>query len=163
MTVSPTAAAALAKNELAVGAHIEDYLTALGILNKRALGNGNDNVLTALAVHLTRHTVLSVFSNEFALIAEGKKGVCTVVNSENNISATAAVAAIGTTGTDVLFSMEGDGTVSAVTRLNVNLNIIYKHILHLCGIIAALSDNDSYGSTVKAEGIAQAVFNISAV
>ena len=60
---------------------------------------------------------------------------------------------------------DGDSSVTAVARLNVNFNIIYKHTLILClsGIVAALPDDYLNGSPLEAKGITQAVFNITSV
>ena len=79
-------------------------------------------------MHFTRHAVLTVLGNELTLVAEGEKGVCALVNSKNDIAASAAVTAVGTARRNVLFSMEGNGTVTAIACLDINFNIIYKHI-----------------------------------
>ena len=69
VSVSEATASALTENEFAVGAHIEDYLAALGILNKRTLRNGDNDICPALAVHLTGHTVRAVLGNKLSFIS----------------------------------------------------------------------------------------------
>ena len=63
-------------------------------------------------------------------------------------------------------TVEGNGTVTAVTRLYVYFDIINKHWrppLHSRGFVTLLSYNHTDGSTRKAEGVTKAVFKISAV
>ena len=106
-----------------------DYLARFGIFDKCSRGDGYYNVLSAFSVHFRALAVFAVLGCKFALIAECKKGVCTLVNSDDNITAPAAVAAIRTACGYIFLAAEGNGTVTAVACLYVNFNFIYKHII----------------------------------
>ena len=127
VSVAPAAASALAEHVFLGVCHIEDYLTGINVADESSLGYGDDNVGAGLAVLLATHTVCAVLGHEFSLVSEGEKGVRALVNAEDYIAAATAVAAVGTARGDVFFSMEGNGTVTAVACLNINFYIVDKH------------------------------------
>ena len=69
-------------------------------------GDGDYNILAASAVHFRALTVFAVLGCEFALITECKKGVCTLVNFDDDITASAAVTAVRTACGYVFFAAE---------------------------------------------------------
>ena len=164
MPVSSTASAALADNVLIRHCHIVYDLSACGILYERSRRNGDYGIGSAFSVLFTTRSVITVFRDEFSLIAEREKRICSRVHLEYNISTSAAVAAVGTARINVFFSMEGYGTVPTVACLQVNFDIIYKHSDLLlsggyCGnllgslFITLLPYHELYWSSDEAKGI----------
>ena len=129
MPVTPAAAPAFAEDEILVGGHILDDFAALGIAHQRSGRHGNHRVLARRAVHLARLAIAAVFGNELALIAEGEQRVGALVDTQDDIAAPAAVAAVGSARGNIFFAAEGHGTVAAVPRLDIDFYMIDKHIL----------------------------------
>ena len=129
MPVAPAAAPAFAEDEVLVGGHILDDFAALGVAHQRSWRHGNHRVLARGAVHLARLAVSAVFGDEFALVAEGKQGVGALVDAQDDVAAPAAVTAVGSARGDIFFAAEGDGAVSAVSRLDIDFYMIDKHIV----------------------------------
>ena len=129
MPVAPAASTALAayKIRAVILGHIVNYLAACGVLYKRSGGNGYHKVLGGLAEEFVALAVLTVARDKFVLITESKQGIGALVNAENYASALAAVAAVGAAVRNVFLTVKGYRAVSAVARLNVNFNVIYKH------------------------------------
>jgi hypothetical protein len=80
-------------------------------------------------VELGSHAVAAVTRNEFTLISECKQGIRARINTENYISAVSAVSTRGAACRNVFLSVKGYSAVSAVTCLNIDFYLVYKHIV----------------------------------
>ena len=128
MTVAKSAAtAATAKIIRAViFGHIMNNLPRFGLFYERSRRDENDKIGGGGAVELGALAVAAVSCHKFALVAEGKKGVRALVNAENDVAAMATVTAVGAAVRDVLFPMEGNCAVAAVSCLEINFYVIDK-------------------------------------
>ena len=131
MSVSPAAAAALAADKVraVVVRHIVNYLSALGILDKRSLGNENYQVLCGRAVELGTLAVLSVLRDKFMLILKCEERIRARINTENYVSAMTTVSAVRSAVRNVFLASEGHRAISAVSRFYKYSYVIYKHTL----------------------------------
>ena len=80
-------------------------------------------------MELSALAVAAVLSDELVAVFKCEQGVDTGVNAEDDASAVTAVAAVGTAVRNVFLAVERDRAVAAVACLNVNSDVIYKHIL----------------------------------
>ena len=72
--------------------------------------------------------VCAVFCHKFAAILEVQKGVLALVSDKDNTAALAAVSAVGAALSHVLFSVERNAAVSAVTGFYIDITFICEHI-----------------------------------
>jgi uncharacterized protein (UPF0333 family) len=63
----------------------------------------------------------------FSFVAEVRKGGKVVINLKNNVSASATVATVGTACVNVFFTVECNGTITAVTCNYSYFCFINKH------------------------------------
>ena len=110
---------------------VGDDLAGFDVFYDSADGNTDDEVLTALAVHLFAHALCTVLRNELVLESEVLKARQIRCGLQNNISAIAAVTTVGSAVGNVLLGMEAEAAVTAVSRFNINLRVIYKHLILL--------------------------------
>ena len=75
MLVAPTAATALAEDEVLVSRHIVNDLAGFNIAKQCAAGNKDDSIHTVCTVEFSACAISAVFSDEFALVTECQKGV----------------------------------------------------------------------------------------
>ena len=114
VAVAPAALATAAEDiGLAVG-HILDDLAGLGIPDQSATGDLDGKALAVLAALAGAHTVHAVFGGVLALVAEIHQGGEVIVHLQDDMTAIAAVTAVGTTGGNVLLAVEGNTAVAAV-------------------------------------------------
>src|SRR5699024_7030402 len=91
-----------------------------------------DKVFCALAKAVLRTSVCAVFRAILSLKAEINERVHVVINHEHHISALSAVSAVRTACGYILFSVEGNAAVAAVSCRNGYLYFIYKHTSTSC-------------------------------
>jgi hypothetical protein len=129
MAVAPTAASALAEDEIraVVLRHIVNDLVGFGVLKECSGRNYYDAVLARGTVEFLSAAVSAVLGRKLALKAVVKKGINVRVNADDHVSAVTAVTAVGTSVIYVFFASEGNGTVSAVSCPDVNGYSVYKH------------------------------------
>ena len=169
MTVAPTAASALAKDEVCavVLRHIVNDLVGFGVLEKCSGGDDKDAILTRCAVKLLAAAVCAVLSLKLAGVAVIEKGVDVGVNADDHVTSVTSVASVGTAVVYVFFTSEGNGTVTAVAGSDMDCYSVYKHlctsVVRLIVIVALFADDELDGSALEAEGIAQAVFDVSLI
>ena len=87
------------------------------------------NRLLAAAAMVTKGNIVADIGCDHAYtsIYLCQEGIAPRVNSENYISAVTSVASVRPAVRNVFFSVKGNGSVSAVSCLYVNSNVIYKH------------------------------------
>ena len=116
MLVAPAAVAAIGYyNGFRIG-YIGNYSAALRVLNQCAHGHVYNKVGRFFARAAAATALFARLRRVFALVAEVRKGRKVTVSLENNISAPAAVAAVGSARRNVLFPVKGNRTVAAVAR-----------------------------------------------
>ena len=103
-------------------------LFGLGIPDKCSGRNAYYHILGVCTVELASRAVAAGKRDKFALVAESKQSIAAGVNAENNVSAPSAVAAVRSAVRDVFFTSEGDGSVTAVSRLDVYFYSVNKHL-----------------------------------
>lgn len=146
--------------------HIVNDLFRLGVTQKRAWRHGDIKIVGALAVELASRTVAAVLCDKFALVAEGKQRVAAGIDAEDDAAALSAVAAVGSAVRDVFFTPEGHGSVAAVAGFYIDFYSVNKHMGFLSEslrVVALFADDELYRRSGKAEGVAQAVFDISLI
>ena len=79
--------------------------------------------------------VPAVSGREFAVIAEREEGIRPFVDAEDDVPAVPPVAAVRTALRDVFFAAEGHHAVPSVSRLDVNLDFVDKHVSVLILIV----------------------------
>jgi hypothetical protein len=126
MLVAPAAAAAFAEHERFIGAHIRDNLVGLGVADQRAAGNLDYEILAVLAGTAGTLAVTPGRCGILALITEVHQSGHMVIDLQDNGTALAAIAAVGTAVGDVLFAVERHNTVAAVTGLDGDAGLIDK-------------------------------------
>ena len=132
MHVAESALAASCDNDLlACFSEISDDLAGFDIFYDSADGNTDDKVFAALAVHLFAHALCTVLRNELVLESEVLKARQIRCGLQDNISAVAAVTTVGSAVGNILLGMEAETTVAAVSGFNINLRVIYKHLILL--------------------------------
>ena len=70
---------------------------------------------------------LTVLCNILPDMAEVRQGVQTVIDFKDNITASAAVTAVGTACRNKEFAAKAHMTVAALAGLNINFGVICKH------------------------------------
>ena len=116
MLIAPAAVAALGYYHGFRIGYIGNYSAAFRVLNKRADRYAYDKVGRFFARAATAAALFARLRRIFALVAEVRKGRKVTVSLENNISAPAAVAAVGSARRNVLFPVKGNRAVAAVAR-----------------------------------------------
>ena len=115
MGVAPAAAAALCGNERGLFGHIRHNGVRLRLADYRSARNLDDKILAVFAAPTSAVAAFSVGSGVFSLVAEVREGREIIVNLEYDISALAAVAAVGTAGRDIFLAVESHRAVAAVS------------------------------------------------
>ena len=116
MLVAPAAVAALGYyNGLRIG-YIGNYSAAFRILNQCADRYAYDKVGRFFARAAAAAALFARLCRVFALVAEVRKGRKVTVSLENNISAPAAVAAVGSACRNIFLPVKGNSAVAAVAR-----------------------------------------------
>ena len=78
-------------------------------------------------MELASFAVLAVLGDELAFVTEGEERVRALVHAEDDIAASAAVAAVWAAVRHILLTVKGDGAVPAVARLDIDLDNVDKH------------------------------------
>ena len=130
----PAASAALDNDKAIAISHILDHKAGFRIADHSSGRYGDLQILTVFSHKLPCGAVGTVFRHELAAVLKVQKGVLALVGDENDVAALTAVSAVGTAVRDVFFPAEGHGTVAALTRLDVNIDLIDKHTEPSLGI-----------------------------
>ena len=125
--VSPAAAAAAADEHRLVAGDIRHQGAGVLILDEGTAGytDGHIRAVAAKAVHAGAG--LAVLRSVLFLITEVHQGGQIVIRDKINAAAAAAVAAVGSAGGNVLLPAEGNGTVAAVSRFEMDVRNIHEH------------------------------------
>ena len=92
MTVAPAATTAAAGDKVLAVRHIVNDRARFGVLDDGAAGDGNDQIVGRRAVDLVALAVAAVACDEFMTVAVGEQGVDALVDAEDDITASSAVA-----------------------------------------------------------------------
>ena len=117
VVVAPAASAAFGDDMILTGGHIHNDLTGFGIPDDCASGNLDDQILAPFAAHIPALAACACLGGVLAFVAEIQKGGQIVVDPQDHTAAMAAVAAVGTAGGYIFFSVESNCSVTAVTCL----------------------------------------------
>ena len=93
--------------------------------------NFYNKVRCGFSGHIAAGTVFAVFGNIAFFVFEINKAGNVGVADKNNVSAFAAVTAVGTAGVYIFFTMECNCAVAAVSGLYSDFCGIDKHLLYL--------------------------------
>ena len=159
MLVAPAALAAACGDEgLAVG-HVVHYAAGLGVAHERTAGNADIKALAVLARAALALTVRARSGDVFTLVSEVHQRGHIVIDNENDISALAAVAAVGTACRDVFLAVERDGSVAAVSGLyrypclvnkrGSHISPHYNICFYLGSVMQAIQEHFRLKRTVK--------------
>ena len=93
MSVTPAAFSAFTADIVSpvIFGHIVNDLSAFLVFDKRSGRNHYNKVFCGSSVYFSTLAVLTVSCYEFVLISESKKGIASLINAENYISAMASV------------------------------------------------------------------------
>ena len=135
--VAPAALAPPAEDIGLVAGHVLDNLVGLGVPDQGAPGDADGEGLAVLAALALAGAVHPLFRRIFALVAEVHQGGQVVVHLEDDVAAAAAVAAVGTAGSDIFFPVEGDAAVAAVPGPDRDPGLVNKCCRHTGSFLCA--------------------------
>ncbi len=95
--------------------------------DESAAGDFDDEVLAGVAVHALAHAELAMLGEESGLVELGDEVVEVVVGLEDDITAAAAVAAVGAALGAVGLAAEGDAALTAVAGAGEDLDLVDEH------------------------------------
>ena len=127
MLIAPSPLAAAGGHEGLVAGDILDQITVFGRFDQGAAGYADDEIFALLSGAALAGAVLSVGGGVFFLVPEIHQGGKVVVGHEDHAAASAAVAAVGTAGGHVFFTVKGHGAVAALSRLDVDPGGVDEH------------------------------------
>ena len=118
--------AARDNNRLVVG-DIRHYPAGVRVLDDGAARNAYHRRLHRLARAALCTARLAVGGDVFLLITEIYQRGEVIVRDKDDIGALSAVAAVGSARVYIFFPVEGNSSVAAVSRLDGDLDLVYKH------------------------------------
>ena len=124
--VSPAAPAAFRRNEGFSIGHVVHEASRFGVADQGSPRHTDLEIVAILAGAAFPLAVRAVGSGVFSLIAEVHQGRHVIVREKDNASAPAAVSAVRAAGRDVLFPVEGDRTVPALSGVQVDPRFVNK-------------------------------------
>ena len=127
MAVTPTASSAFCSDEAVVGGHICHNDTAFVFSDDGTLRHSYNKVFGFFTVTSAALSVRTIGCFIFSFILKIVKGRKVCINHKNNVSAFTAVSAVRTARGDVLFTVESNCTVTAVTGFDFNDRFVNKH------------------------------------
>jgi hypothetical protein len=127
VNISFTALTALSDNLRLICGHISHDPACIGIAYESSSRHFYYKRRSALSGHISACAVLTAFSDILALISEIYQSREIIVDLKYDISASAAVSAIGTAGSDILFTVERHGAVAAIACLDLYFRLINEH------------------------------------
>ena len=125
--VAPAATTAAGRDEFLFIGHVGDDGVGLDFPDDGALRDLDVQVLSALSVALVAAAVLAVLGFVLPFVAEVGQGGEGVVDHKDDVSASAAVSAVGPAAGDVFFTVERDRSVAAFAGGDRDLRNIDKH------------------------------------
>jgi len=111
---------------LAMHHHLADELLGVGIIYTGADRDPDPQTLALVPGHLPTHAILSTLGPVVPFVAEIHQGVESAVGNQVNVTAIAAVTAIGAAFGNIFLTTKTDAAVAAVTRLNLDHCLIDK-------------------------------------
>ena len=108
--------------------HIGDDLTGFKILDDSSFGDFDHKILAVLSVTALLSALFSAGGDIFSYMAEISKGVQSLVNLEDNISAAAAISAVRAAIRYLKLPAEADMSVSAFSGFNKDFCTVCEHV-----------------------------------
>ena len=132
VNISLSSVAALCDDLWLVCGHIRHNSACFCITHYSSARNFYNKRRSALARAIARTAVLALLCGILSLIAEIYKGRKIVVHLKDNVSASAAVAAVRTARSHIFFTVKGNSSVTAIACFDLNFRLIDKHFTPSC-------------------------------
>ena len=128
MLIALAASSALQHNlSLIVSGHIRDHLAGFCFHDNSSFRNFQYNIRPVRAVTASFAALLSVLGLEFSFVAVISQSRLAFIHFKDNVSASSAVAAVGTAVGNIKFSPEAYMAVAAFTGTDDDSRSVCKH------------------------------------
>lgn len=130
MHIAQTALSAVQHGDFGVVAgEVCDDLAGFIVTDDGTLRHADHQILAVLSVHALSAALFAGRCHITGFVTEVLQSVEALIDFEDNVSASAAVAAVGTAGRHIELSAEGNVSVAALAALDENFCYICKHIV----------------------------------
>ncbi len=127
MPVSKTSASTFQKDFLlAIFSDVHQVFTCLCVINNSSTRHLDDLVITVGTKTSTMASAHTVTSEDMTIVFEVKQSPIILARTDDDVSATSAVATIRSTLRSELFTMKVSRTAAASTASDMNLYVIYE-------------------------------------